>query len=329
MNKEEQAKPKLSKKEQIELKKKESKLIKEDLLLQKKLIKERKELNKLKKKLAVKNSPGLFKAAGILYLTTPFILGFGYIFYGNSNAVASLTYGVIGTMTLATALLLIILYLAKKTHALVELKANISGNPISLFFSDNKRLEWKVIKPENEMIQDKKLGTFLLNKNGSYLDFKTKNIFMAFNTPLGTNASIENYGLAHGIANVYRDENVMNNIRKIIQLGEVEGDNIKVTNQQGEQINMKPFKKLRESIDFSHLKSLLNTITPHNMSASIEMKVAQRVGTMGMFDNKVFIATLIAVLVGGGLLYLVITAAGGSAGTAAPAVQAAATSIGG
>jgi len=251
-----------------------------------------------------KVTPILLKLVGFLMLISPFVMGFGLFFYwGNANA--QLTYGLIGSLTFSIATLLLVTYISKKTHALLELKASITGNPISMFFTDNKRVVFKTIKPENEMVFDKQFGTFLANKNGNYIDMKTKNIVMCFNTPLGTSASIEAYALSDRLSKVYRDESIMNKIRKLLIIGEVQDDTV-VVGEGEDKIVMKPFIGLRESIDFSQLKSLLNSITPHSITSSIEMKVAQRVQSLGNANIKQLLLIFLAVLGAGGLLYMVI-----------------------
>jgi len=67
-----------------------------------------------------------------------------------------------------------VLLFRKKTHAIVEFKSSMKGNPISIFFQDNRYCEWKNVVPEAGMIEDKEYGTFIIDS--TYIDNKTKNI---------------------------------------------------------------------------------------------------------------------------------------------------------
>lgn len=289
------------------------------------LEKEIKEQKPIKRSFYIRASPMVLKLVGFLLLASPIVMGFGvYNYVGNQYGM--LSYALIGSMCYAVAMLLLIIYLSKKTHAILELKSIMTGNPLSLFFTDNKRVIWKSIKPENEMIQDKEFGTFLANKDGNYIDTKTKNILMAFNTPLGTNASTQCYTLADGMAKVYKDEKIMNNYRKLLTVGQLDDDSITYNGVK----YMTDFVKLRESINFSHLKSLLNSITPHHTSAAIEMKVAQRISSFGNVNVKQLLMIFLAVLGAGGLLYMVIMSVqNGNTAPAVGAVKGAAMTIGG
>jgi len=291
---------------------------KEDLILkQNELIKsQEKEIEKLKKKrekeykrdrtIRMKIIPGLLKFVGFLIIASPIVMGIGLMIQ-SGNAYGQLVYGLLGSVIFSVAMLLLVIYLAKKTHALLELKSNISGNPISIFLSDSKRITWKSIKPEHGLIEDPKSGTYLINESANYIDPKTKNLFIFFNENLGTSASVESYALADSLAKVFRDQSQLNVIRKYIMAGKVEGNDVVIRNYKNEVIDRySEIGRIKENIDFSHLKSLLNSITPQGLAASVEMKVLARIKSYGNTNIKQLIMIFLMVLGAGGLLYIII-----------------------
>jgi len=111
----------------------------------------------------------------------------------------------------------IILFILLKlfTHAFDELKAKFSGTPICIFAEDTRYAEWKPIKPEAGMIEDKDYGTFIVNEQGSYIDRRTKNVYMFFDAGFGSGASVKAFKMSNDLYKVFQDESKMNEIRKI------------------------------------------------------------------------------------------------------------------
>jgi hypothetical protein len=187
----------------------------------------------------------------------------------------------------------IILFILLKlfTHAFDELKAKFSGTPICIFAEDTRYAEWKPIKPEAGMIEDKDYGTFIVNEQGSYIDRRTKNVYMFFDAGFGSGASVKAFKMSNDLYKVFQDESKMNEIRKMLINGTLDNTEI---------------EGLRESINFSCLRSLNNTILPHNITAKIEKMLQQRLQGLNQVNimNVVFlfVAVLGAIIIGAILL---------------------------
>lgn len=215
-----------------------------------------------------------------------------------------------------------LIYLGKKTHAILEFKAIMSGKPISLFFTDHKRVDWKVIEPEGNILVDKQYGAFVINEKGAYIDKKTKNVFLAFNPAAATNASVECFKMTDGLNKVLKDEKQLAMIRFALMNGQIEGDDI-VFEHNGQPEKLSGFGKLRENVDFSHLKSLLNTLIPHAINSKIEMTIQQRLAGIGRI-NWVQIALIFLSVIGAVTLAIIMLNmyGGGGGGTTTIVQQA-------
>ena len=189
-------------------------------------------------------------------------------------------------------LFVFLLFLGKKTHALIEFKALISGKPLCLFFTDHKRVDWKVLEPEAGVIHDKKYGSYFINEKGSYVDCKTRNSLIAFNTSVATNAPIEAYALTDTLSKILNDEKALSQLRIAIANGEAQEDGSILFN--GERLE--GIDRIKENINFSHLKSAMNTILPHNINSKIEMQVAQKLGGFGRVNSGQIIIIVAAIL---------------------------------
>ena len=222
--------------------------------------------------------------------------------------------------------LFFLVYLGKKTHAIMEFKANMSGKPISLFFTDHKRLDWKVVEPEGNMLIDKSYGAFIINEKGAYIDKKTKNVFLAFNPSAATNASVECFKLSDALNKVLKDEKQLAEIRKALIDGQIEGDDI-IFYHNGQKEKLSGFGKLRENVDFSHLKSLLNTLIPHAINSKIEMTIQQRMSGFGKV-NWVQIALIFLSVIGAVTLAIImLNMYGGGGGGTTTIVQQVAANV--
>ncbi len=227
-------------------------------------------------------------------------------------------------------LLIFLIYLGKKTHAILEFKSLKSGKPLCLFFTDHKRVDWKVIEPEAGVVHDSKYGSFLVNQKGTYIDEKTKNLLIPFNPNIGTSAPLEAFKLTDALAKVLNDEKKLAELRFALANGEFRNGEVTITDDKGKKEILKPFEAIRESIDFSHLKSLLNTLQPHNINAKIEMQVAQRIGGIGKVNIVQIVLIIVAIIGATALAYVLISTVGGGGETiirevATPAAQAATT----
>lgn len=183
---------------------------------------------------------------------------------------------------LVIVLFIILILLKKWTHAFVEFKARIKGVPLSIFFFDSKTADWATLKPEAGMIQHKDYGTFIINERGSYIDKKTRNVLMCFDGGFGSGADIKNFKLSQDLANALKDEQKMSLVREALINGNIE-DEDKLTG-------------LKESINFSHLRSLANTLLPHNITSYIEKIVAQRMANYGKINILQIILIAVAII---------------------------------
>jgi len=194
---------------------------------------------------------------------------------------------VILSMMLALILILFKLF----THGFDELTAKFSGKPICMFFEDTRYVTWKPIKPEAGLIQDKHYGSFIINEAGSYIDRNTKNIYLPFDSSFGAGASMKAFKITDDLWKVFQDEGKMNMIRVALMKGDLDH-----TELEG----------IRESINFSHLRSLSNTILPHNITGKIEKALAQRLQGLNQINYMMvagmFVAILGAIIMGAVLL---------------------------
>ena len=330
-------KKELSFKDKNKLKTKLNNLNKEIKILKKDKNRLKKELINENKNLERKLKPK--KELDFIWKISSFIFGIGFILlliiilvFKDSQMIWMVTSFLLLIMFLGVFIFLI--FLGKKTHAVLEFKSFLSGKPMCLFFTDHKRVDWKVIEPEAGIIYDKKYGAFLINQKGSYIDEKTKNILIPFNPSVATNAPLEAFKMTDGLAKVFNDEKKLSEIRYTLANSEFSGDEVII---EGGEI-LKPFQMLRESVDFSHLKSLMNTILPHNINSKIEMQVAQRTNGLGKINTAQIILIVVAIIGATVLASILLktVGGGGSGGTttiikevAKTAVQNSTTTIGG
>jgi uncharacterized protein (UPF0333 family) len=193
--------------------------------------------------------------------------------------------------------------LAKKTHAVKELRASWAGKPLCLFFNQHKQVDWVIGNPEAGVIQDEKYGTFLINEEGSYIDKTTRNVILPFSAEIGTGASVQAFAAADEISEVLKDKKQMGDVRLALAQGALDDTR---------------FYGLRESVNFSELKGLLNTMTPHNTTSLISKSISHQMGSMGQKEGVQFFwyALLgLAVLVLAGIVMYVVMGRGDGAST--------------
>jgi len=194
--------------------------------------------------------------------------------------------------TIIIIMMFIIMILMKLfTHGFQELKAKIKGIPICIFFEDSRYACWKPIKPDAGIIEDEEYGSFLINEQGSYVDRNTKNIYLPFDSSFASGGSVKAFKMADDLWKVFKDEGKMDAIRISLLQGKLDN-----TELEG----------LRESINFSHLRSLSNTILPHNITAKVEKMLAQRMQGLNTVNYMqvaiIFVAILGAIIMGAILL---------------------------
>lgn len=195
---------------------------------------------------------------------------------------------------------IILIILAKKTHAMVEFKAWRKGIPISLFFQNSGYVDWQAIDEEAGLIESKDYGTFLINSEGTYIDKRTKNIMIPFDSNLASSVNVSAAKLADDLKFIIKDDKQMAKFREAIMLGKIEEDEI--------------VNSLKMSVNFSSIKGMMNALIPHNISAKVEKMIAARLkGSKNINVPQIiliFCAILGAIILG--VIIIKMTLGGGS-----------------
>jgi len=100
--------------------------------------------------------------------------------------------------------LILLILISKKTHALIEFKSSSKGNPISIFFQDNRYCEWKNSKPDAGMIEDKEYGAFVINS--TYIDKHTKNVLIPFNSSFAMSLNVKAAKMADDLTYIFKEQ---------------------------------------------------------------------------------------------------------------------------
>jgi hypothetical protein len=158
-----------------------------------------------------------------------------------------------------------LIFVAKKTHAIIEFKSSMQGNPISLFFQDNRYCEWKVSVPDAGMIEDKQYGQFVVDQ--TYIDKKTKNVLIPFNSTYATSLNVKAAKMADDLTYMFKEKDH----RKKLKYGLLQG-----VIQESEGIDT-----LRTSINFSSIKHFVPPLLPHNIQSKIVNQVQLRLADKG------------------------------------------------
>ncbi len=190
-------------------------------------------------------------------------------------------------MVLFGILLIFLIILARKTHAIDEIKAWLKGRPIALFFQENRYCEWKPVEPEAGIIQDTKYGAFIINEKATYVDKKTKNILLPFDASVGTSVNVHAAKLIDDLQYVVKDEEEMKKLRFAIANGLIEED--------------ETIAGLKTTVEFGAIKNMMTALIPHNINAKIEKVIAARLKNYGNV-NIPQVALLFAAMLGAILL---------------------------
>ena len=186
-------------------------------------------------------------------------------------------------------LMIVLILLAKKTHAIIEFKAWIKKQPIALYFQENRYCEWKPVKPQCGIIEDKTYGNFLINEKATYIDKTTNNVLLPFDARFGVGINMKAAKLADDLGYIAKDEEQLKNLR------------IAIANNQIEESST--ITALKTTINIGSLKSMLTSIIPHNIEAKINQIVASRLKNYGKINTQqvilVFVAIFGAILLGG------------------------------
>ena len=189
--------------------------------------------------------------------------------------------------------IIFLIFISKKTHALIEFKSSMSGTPTSIFFQDNKYIEWRNSKPDAGMIEDKVHGSFIINS--TYIDKKTKNVLIPFNSNFAISLNAKAVKMADDLIYVFKEKEHIKRLKEGIMNGTVqETDGIKT---------------LRTTINFSTIKSFVPPILPHNLQSKIVTTVQLRMKELGGGLQNIIllvVSALGAMIMGGIILRLII-----------------------
>jgi len=190
--------------------------------------------------------------------------------------------------------MIFLVFLAKKTHAIVEFKAWSKGWPIALFFQENRYCEWKPIEPEAGIIQDDNYGAFIINERATYVDKRTKCILIPFDASFGASINVHAAKLADDLQYVVKDEEELKRLRFAISNNMME-DSETIT-------------ALKTSIHFGAIKNMMTALIPHNINAKIEKVIASRMKGFGQVNVPqialIFVSIFGAILLGAMIIKL-------------------------
>ena len=191
-------------------------------------------------------------------------------------------------MLLFVGLLIFVILLAKKTHAIIEFKAFMKGIPIALFFQENRYVEWKPVKPEAGIVTDENYGAFIINEKATYIDKRTKNVMIPFDAQFAASINVHAAKLVDDLAEIITDEKQLQMLRRGIAEGTIE---------DSESINV-----IKTSVNFGAIKTMMTALIPHNINSKIEKIIAARLKSYGQINIPqiafIFIAIFGAILLG-------------------------------
>jgi len=191
-------------------------------------------------------------------------------------------------LTMFILLLIFLIILGKKTHATVEFKAWMKGQPICLFFQENRYCEWKPLTPEAGIIEDKDYGAFIINERATYVDKRTKNILIPFDAQFGASVNVHAAKLADDLQYVIKDDEEMKKLRWAIANNMIDDTEV--------------IDCLKTSVHFGAIKNMMTALIPHNINAKIEKVIASRMKGFGKVNVPqvllIFAGMLGAILLG-------------------------------
>jgi hypothetical protein len=183
--------------------------------------------------------------------------------------------------------MILLILLARRTHAIIEFKASFQGKPIALFFQDNRYCEWRPIQVDAGIIQDKDYGAFIVNERATYVDRRTKNILIPIDASFGASINIKAAKLADDLQYIIKDDEQLKLFRTAI-----------ANNMMDENTTI---AGIRTNVQIGALKSMMTALIPHNVNAKIEKVIAARLKGYGTV-NVPQIALLFAAIFGAILL---------------------------
>lgn len=191
-------------------------------------------------------------------------------------------------LLLFSLLMIFMIILAKKTHAIVEFKAWISGKPIAMFFQENRNVEWKPVKCEAGIIDDEEFGAFIVNERASYVDRRTRNLILCFDASVAPSINVHAAKLMDDLQYIVKDDEELKKLRYMVAHNLIdENDTI---------------RSIRTSIHFGAVKNMLTALIPHAIQAKIEKVIASRLKGYGKVNMTqiifMFCAMLGAIIIG-------------------------------
>jgi hypothetical protein len=194
--------------------------------------------------------------------------------------------GMIGLLILLVFILALVLFLiGKNTHAFAEWKAKRKGIPLCIFFNDDNTAEWTAIKPEQGILETKKYGSFIVNPQSNYLDRTSKIVLIPIASSVGVTTPANFAQISDSLSKVIQDPKKFQELRKRIM-----AEDGRISKNIG---------FLKETINFSSIKKMLNAISPHNIDAKINFMVSRKLAG-GMIMNPA--SLLVMALIGLGLI---------------------------
>jgi len=190
----------------------------------------------------------------------------------------------------------VLIFLKMKTHAITELKAFLKKQPIALFFQDNRYCEWKVVKVDAGIIEDKKYGSFIINEKGSYIDRATNAVLLPFDANVATSLNIKACKVSDDLRLLATDEKQLSALRQAIAENQIDDSYVNA---------------IKSSVNIGSIKTMLNAMLPHNITAKVNMMVAQKLSGMNKVNYwetvMIFVAILGAIVMG----YILVKQVGG------------------
>ena len=184
-------------------------------------------------------------------------------------------------------LMIFLIVISKKTHAIIELKAWLKGKPIALFFLENRYCEWKPVVVDAGIVQDKEYGAFIINDKATYVDRKTKAVLLPFDASVSPGINVHAAKLMDDLAYIVKDEEEMGKLRFAIANDMID---------ENEAV-----MGLRTTVNFGAIKNMMTALVPHNVNSKIEKVIAARLKNYGAV-NIPQVALLFAAIFGAILL---------------------------
>ncbi len=178
------------------------------------------------------------------------------------------------------ASIIILIIISKKTHAIIEFKSSSKGNPISIYFQDNRYCEWKNTAPDAGMIEDKEYGSFVIDS--TYIDKHTKNVLIPFNSSFAMSLNVKAAKMADDLTYIFKEQRYRKKLKEGIMRGYI---------QETDGVNT-----LRTSVNFSSLKHFVSPILPHNVQSKIVSTVNLRLKNVPTANMQNIILLAIAAL---------------------------------